>query len=123
MKWVNYGDVNPIPHGGLWIKQEENSPNEYRYVELELVDHDGNFEIYSGLVDLTDSWIDWDGVNKSCDIHADTSDEHKVQSLLWYYGHSNFGSYGPDAIIPYEAESLIIEALAAYGITLEGANV
>jgi hypothetical protein len=122
--WENYGDANPIPHGGFWIKKI--GINEYEYVELSFVDDTFEFIIDSGLVDLTDDWIDWNAVNKTCDINENTCDEWKVRELVWYYGHSNFGSYGEDYTFKYsknydkqeEVEKEIEEALKGYGIEI-----
>jgi len=86
--WLNYGDVSLI-HGVILINKE--SENCFRVIKTDY-DCDGEQHIlYDLFVDISDSWIDWNGIKESCD--TDLSDEYqKVVDLTWYVSFENFGS-------------------------------
>lgn len=119
VNWVNYGDVNPIPHGGFWIKQTGETT--YDYVELTLVNNGMTtprmeYWIISGTVDLSDDWLEWPSVFETFDIDEDTNNEFKVNSVVGYYGYSDFGNV--DYTFLLDEKDQIKEALKGYEITL-----
>lgn len=118
-QWENFGDVNPIPHGGFWVKKV--GETEYEYVSLDLMDGT-SYLISSGKVDLSDNWIEWEKIFKSCDINESAENQWKVKDVVWYYGHHNFGGEHPDYEFKYnsetENEEEIKEALKSWGIEI-----
>lgn len=91
-KWQAYGDVNPLDHGGQWIKQL--TPTTFRVVILitpsENVDND-MYCIEDCEVDITDSWIDWESVKMSCDTPPNDPIRQAMDAIS-HYGTANFGS-------------------------------
>ncbi|AIF72143.1 hypothetical protein LD11_gp267 [Bacillus phage Riley] len=116
--WENYGDVNALEHGGVFIKKDMDYPGDKCYYIVKLINmtsacgEDG-FTIEEGYVDLKDDWIDWEAVESTCDI-AD-SDEIKVVDVFGYYGVNEFN--GESTI--YDNESEVLEHLANIGICIE----
>jgi hypothetical protein len=92
-QWENLGDVNPIQHGGFWITQDKDRENCFYVLSNqpseEIEDQHTFYDLY---FDLTDSWIEWDQVESSCDKTDDPL--RKCQNLFWYYGGQNFGDAG-----------------------------
>ena len=74
-EWVNYGDVNPIEHGGMWIREEEGSEGErFEFVKLQEW-FDEHIAIHHGVVDITDDWIDKEAVGRYADVNEETEPE------------------------------------------------
>lgn len=89
-EWQNFGDANPLQHGGTWIIKD--SENCYIVVKTTPNDERENSWLYEECyVDITDSWIDWDAVKSSCDTPNDASDEMKALDIVSYYGCVNCG--------------------------------
>ena len=115
-KWINYGDVNPIEHGGLWIMHDRG--NTYRVVELYKVPKEvmENFHALADLyVDLDADWVDWPDVAACSDIDLDTcSDIDKVIALVQFYSNLEFGEQY------FINSDNIIEELKKYDIEIKG---
>lgn len=63
-KWENFGDVNPIEHGGIFVKKdiEINSDTCY-YIVKNVYDEDGEKHIlYDLYIDISDDWIEKESV-------------------------------------------------------------
>jgi hypothetical protein len=114
LNWVNYGDVNPLEHGGLWLLQDEENENEFDIVELLVGDSWEEGKVYflsDGHIDVTDDWIDWDMVGVNEDVPAD----FKAMSAVNAYGMIEFGA-NP---VKYTTEKAARIFIAGHGITLE----
>lgn len=92
--WENYGDINPLVHGGLWIVKDSTNNTAYYVVKVELLDDIDNTWLYDDCyVDVSENWINWDNVNSCCDINKSSSNIDKVIALMSYYSPLEFGSY------------------------------
>jgi hypothetical protein len=89
--WMALGDVNPMEHGGAWVKHDEGT---CFYVVTwhpsEDEENMGNFA--DSYVDLSDSWQDHEAVGSWADWQESTPDEIKSVDMVTYYGTLNFGS-------------------------------
>jgi hypothetical protein len=107
--YENFGDVNPLDHGGIWVKQINKT-------EYEIVKNiPETNEIYDLSIDITDSWIEKNDVMSFIGMTNESFDP------LWfaigctdYYSPENFGS-----IYKMYDEKELIEFLNARGITAE----
>lgn len=114
--WVNYGDVNPSEHGGLWIKPDgPEFPGCFNIVELAPMPDRFGWWLSEGYVDVHADWIDWPKVyeHSGC-TWADTL-EVKAIGAFQYYGPVEFNG-SCDTI--YRA-SVLAECLKIMGIELE----
>jgi hypothetical protein len=90
--WENYGDVNPLEHGGLFVRRSEDDTMEFDVVHIH-PDADSEKIFYAdGLVSLRDDWIDWDAVGKY-NGGSGTYAENAKDAFI-YYGAENFGGNG-----------------------------
>lgn len=116
--WENYGDINPLEHGGEFIKKDSDYPLDKCYYIVKIINmgtacgEDG-FMVEEGYVDLNDDWIDWEDVESTYDT-AD-SDEIKVCNVFGYYGVNEFNG----DTYKFNDESEVLEHLAAKGICIE----
>jgi len=107
--FINYGDVNPLDHGGIWVK-------EINEAVFEIVKNiPETKELYYLEVDITDTWIEKEGVMSFIGM---TEEEFNP---VWYaigctdyYSPENFGS-----IYKMETQTELIEFLNARGIKAE----
>jgi hypothetical protein len=104
-EWKNYGDVNPIPHGGFFVKADDKILFPGCYYIVTITDMDSacgepGFLISSAYVDLNDDWIDWDRVTDYAGIGEDNEPEWLVEAAVSYYGPENFG--GSSEVYPDE---------------------
>jgi hypothetical protein len=107
--YENYGDVNPLEHGGIWVKQI--NENEYEVIK----NIPETSEVYDLSIDITDSWIEKDSIMSFVGMSEEEFDP------VWYaigctnyYSPENFGS-----IYKMESEKELIEFLNARGIITE----
>lgn len=93
--WVAYGDVNPLEHGGVWTRQDDDFINCFKVVTVDLIqdqNHDDfsayEYQLTETYIDITDTWINWEGVN---DCMGEDIEDRKAQNVVSYYGayHSN----------------------------------
>lgn len=89
MAWTNYGDVNPIEHGGMFVKYDEEIGGRNYYViqltPLEDVDTE-KWAVIDGYVDLDDDWIEWKDVQSTVNTPKATNDEYLATDVMLYYG-------------------------------------
>lgn len=105
-EFINYGDVNPIEHGGIWVKQVNETDFE---IARNIPD---NCEFQDMCVNICDSWIDRTGVmNFIGMIEEDFNPVQFAIGCIYYYGVENFGSY-----FNYESEQQLQELLNSRGI-------
>jgi hypothetical protein len=107
--YENFGDVNPLDHGGIWVKQI----NKTEYEIIKNIPE--TLEIYNMSIDITDSWLEKDSVMSYLGMTERDFDP------LWfaigctdYYGVLNFGE-----IYKMESEKELMEFLTARGIKAE----
>lgn len=93
MTWENYGDVNPIEHGGKWIHKEGETT--FRIIRLEFDDHQQKNLLHDLHVDISDSWIDRDDIISYADLSEDTDyfAEDFAIACITYYSVENFGCH------------------------------
>lgn len=108
--YENYGDVNFLDTGLLLAKDPSN-PRCFYFIECDPVlpwEGDiGKYYIMTGYIDIDDSWIDEDAVNKFADITRDNP-EWFAEALLRYYGASEFGAdYPYDTMTAEEVENFV----------------
>jgi hypothetical protein len=116
--WENFGDANPLEHGGLWLLQDEGNQTEFNIVQLQIdEDLDGRetYYITDGHINVTDEWIDWKSVIDTTGLDADDSREWQAVSAIHTYGMTEFGGW-PKEYLTREGAKAVVEA---YGITLE----
>lgn len=58
-EWTNYGDANPLEHGGIWVKKDEDNDTCFYIIKNQLIDGDTDKQQVLDLyVDTSDSWIE-----------------------------------------------------------------
>lgn len=88
--WVFIGDVNPIEHGGIWIREEEGGNGEqFEFVKVQEW-FDEHIAIAHGTLDITDDWIDREGVESYGDSSLAESPHNYVATVVDYYGIGEF---------------------------------
>lgn len=89
--WENYGDVNPIAHGGFWIKPDVPTfPRCFYIVEADPREDRYGWFVSDGYVDLNDDWIDWERVFRHADLDWTYPDEVLARAVFEYYGPLEF---------------------------------
>ncbi|UNA01665.1 OCR-like antirestriction protein [Bacillus phage vB_BcgM] len=116
--WENYGDVNALEHGGVFIKKDTDYPLDKCYYVVKVINMDSacgeeGYMVEECYMDLKDDWIDWEAVESTCDIAE--SDGVKVCDLLSYYGITEFNG----ETYEFDNESEVLEHLAEQGICIE----
>lgn len=119
--WVNYGDVNPLVHGGIFVLAE--SETTFRIIK---VDPPGTRDYYNTkyviqdlYVDTTDEWHLKDKADveayADCAGAAESDPVRYALALIEYYSPGNFGCHVDVIVEPEEIEA----ALASCGIVVE----
>lgn len=111
MSWKNYGDINPIEHGGQFVKHDEEISGRRFYVVHLNPFEDGKWLLLDAYIDLDDDWIEWKSVFETCDTDENESDHILASDVLWYYGNHT----GADEEI-IESEEEVRERLKQLGI-------
>jgi hypothetical protein len=107
-KWENYGDKNPLHHGGIWIKKDiESCPNCFYIIKFE----PEIMEIYDLYVDISDSWIDKKAIENYADVAI--SNEHYAINCIEYYNYLEFGTAKK-----FNSNDEVIDELESYGIKI-----
>lgn len=94
-KWENLGDVNFLD-GGFVLKDLGNG--EYDFVACNVVwdvDSDHHYLLEEGTIDINDSWIDVDEIERFADCKKDEDPMWFARACVDYYGAENFGAYVP----------------------------
>lgn len=94
-KWENVGDVNFLD-GGFIIKDLGNG--EYDFVACNVVydvDSDHHYLIEEGTIDINDSWIDVEEIERYADCKKDEEPVWFARACVDYYGAENFGANVP----------------------------
>jgi hypothetical protein len=116
MVWENYGDINPLDHGGLFISKDNDSFSDRQFYVIQVIPYPYReaWLIQDGLIDLDDDWIEWDSVKETMGTPEDASDEHLATEVMYYYG-SHTGCREFDI----EDRAELIEYLQNNGIEIE----
>jgi hypothetical protein len=117
-KYVNYGDVNPVEHGGLFIALDEEvgEGNCFYVVEINKFDDiDDSWLFQDSYIDLNDvSEQQYKEASDGIDFAEDETDSaRRVSYLVSYFGHNTF-SDGHEQVIKGEED--LKEELLSYGI-------
>jgi hypothetical protein len=89
--WENYGDVNPIEHGGIWIKPDVPTfPGCFYLVKNIPLDDTYGWFVQDGYIDLNDDWIEWDSVFSYAGIDWTAPAEIRAIAAFDYYGPLEF---------------------------------
>lgn len=114
ISWENYGDINPLEHGGRWFLQD----GEHSYKMVEIVNHiekDETWIVYDMYIDVED-WMDDKRVRRTTGTEEGKNDDVSyAMDCIDYYGGEEFGAQ------PYEIsgrENIIME-LKKYGIEIK----
>jgi hypothetical protein len=118
-KYVNYGDENPIEHGGLFIARDEEIKSSPCFYVIEV----------NPLPDLEDTWVIWESYIDLNDVtqeqlssaleeydeefFSNMDEETVVSALIQYFGHTTF-SDGTQTVITGRDE--VIKDLKERGI-------
>lgn len=115
-KWENYGDVNPIEHGGFWIKPDVPTfPGCFYIVETVPRDDEYGWFLSDGYVDLNDNWIDWKAVYDYTDTNWTDEPIIRARAVFQYYGPAEFQG----ECIQIKKESELIKELGEWEIEVE----
>lgn len=114
--WRFIGDVNPVEHGGIWIRLSEGSQDDYEFVKVQEW-FDEHIAVATGVVCVSDEWIDREGVESYGDVSLVMNPVGYVESVVSYYGFGQFDS-SPDYIpVDDNTESKVRAFLDGQGIT------
>jgi hypothetical protein len=119
VKYENYGDVNPVEHGGLYIKDDLDFENCFYIVEFNPIDDAENtwmfWESYLDLEDVSQAQLE-DAVDGT--VNSPEYNKHMlVSDIINYYGHTTF-SDGKQKLI--EGEEKLLDYLAKFDIYPKG---
>lgn len=117
--WINYGDMNPIAWGGMWLEQDTDNETAYNIVKLTNLDSacgEPGFLIDTAYIDIEDfSDSDINDVLSFIGEDEDTSPEQIAIGILDYYGSYHLGGTSEE----YATEEAAIEELESHGITID----
>lgn len=87
----NYGDVNWLEHGGIFV--EVTNITEVNIITVNK-EEEGKWRIANVMVDIADEWINWQQVNEYGGLNEDSPMIDKAIIVLSYYGTLEFGDEG-----------------------------
>lgn len=100
--YKNYGDMNFFEGGLMIARDNEMDGEQYSILTCEYVnDADGAYLFSSGVIDLDDSWLDWDSIKAVAGGLEDGDNFDLVAEAYRYYGPSEFCG-GTDEILTAE---------------------
>lgn len=112
--WEFSGDVNPVEHGGIWVRKLWE--NEYEFIKVQEW-FDDHIAVAHGQFDITEDWIDQEGVESYGDTSRENNPHDFVGMVVSYYGIGEFDS-SPDYIpLDDRAEGKVRAFLKGQGIT------
>lgn len=94
-KWENFGDVNFLD-GGCVLQYDPSYGNfTYHIIKCDFVwdmgDDPAHYQISDVILDIDDSWIDKEAVERYADCNRDTEPEWFATAVVSYYGAENCG--------------------------------
>lgn len=116
MTWGNYGDVNPIDHGGMFVSKDEDVERSFYVIQVTPLEDstEERWLVQDGYIDLDDSWIEWDRLKATMDTPENADDEYLAIDVMQYYGgHTGCSEF----IVKDRAE--LVEYLQNNGIEIE----
>lgn len=87
--WVYIGDVNPVEHGGTWVRVSEVGTEVYEFIKLQEW-FDERIALATGEVCVTDDWIDQQAIENFGDVSLVGNPHEYVESVVSYYGIGEF---------------------------------
>lgn len=92
VNWVNYGDVNPLEHGGIWVRKDADIEGAYYIVKNVYRPVAELYEVYDLWVETGEEWQEKNLVMDYIGMTEDTFNEiHYAIALTDYYNFLNFG--------------------------------
>lgn len=117
MTWKNYGDVDFFEYGTLVFQESE---TEFRILRcLPYSDHEDMFQFADLHVDISDTWIDREEVERYADCNRETEPLRYAIACTDSYDWDNFGAYSNPWDWHHMTRPEIMEILTGYGIDLE----
>lgn len=115
-EWVNYGDKNPIEHGGIFVHQENDTT--FRIIKLSFVDDEEKNVLWDMYVDVSDDWITKESVMAFVGLEYNAIDYNLKLAIgcTDYYSPANFGCH-EDIFLTLEESAEYLKA--HYGIEVE----
>jgi len=114
-EWMNYGDVNPLEHGGTFVMKDKDIENAFHIVKLTNLEHatgDTGYLIDTAYVDL-DCW-NTDNAKDFAGLDETDPPELYAIAVLDYYGPEECGG---ESVI-YDTVGEAIAGLCGHGITV-----
>lgn len=113
-EWVNYGDVNPVEHGAVFVKRDSEVSGRQFYVVSVYRFDSSKWQLIDGYIDLDDTWIDWNAVKVTMGTSENADNESLAVDCMHYYGNNL--SNGEVEI--FESEKRVRERLERLEITV-----
>lgn len=90
--WTNYGDVNPMEHGGTWVMSDEEKNGKAFKGCYYIVKFDPDtMEVVNCWVEVKDDWINRKSVMDYVGMTEDNYDEIRYAIACFeYYGYHEF---------------------------------
>lgn len=113
-KWENYGDENPIEHGGFWIFKDKDFEDSYYVLVLDKDPDSDKFILKDLYVEINDDWIEWESIANYLGVSLEEmSDIDKVRGAVDYHNYLNFGE-----LEIFDTKEEVIDVLFDNGITI-----
>jgi hypothetical protein len=119
-KWENFGDVNPIEHGGTFVLYD-NEIQGRRYYVISLssyIDGEEKWGIIDAYIDLDDEWIEWESIKSIMETPEDADDKVLATDVMEYYGTHLTGQ-----MLVLQPKNEVIDYLTGRGIPKELLNL
>jgi len=116
IQWVNYGDVNYMEHGGIFVKKDTKDFPRCFYVVCLFQDQDVEDtwviqDLYINLENV--DWVNWEDIYAFTELNETATDVERVIALIDYYAPENFGD-----ICMVKGRKDVTETLASFDIPL-----
>lgn len=112
--WVNLGDMDPIEHGGIFVRKDKDFPKACDVIMVNFLDAAEKFFVDEGYVDTEDDWIEWEDIINYTGYTPETVEE-KAMEVVQFYGSYQTGG----RVVELESKKEVVEYLASYGIVVK----
>ena len=114
-KWENYGDENPVEHGGFWVKKERDIEDCYYVITLAYYPDNENFILTDMYIDISSYWIDWKKISDYLGIPIEKLEiKDKIIGAISYYDYLNFEG----DVLSFKSEEEVLKKLLEYSIKI-----
>jgi len=91
--YKEYGDVNPIEHGGQWVKKiDEHVYDIITIQNIEDVEGEPLILFSEVQIEVTDKWINKNEVISCCDTPKDNEEMYALDIVSYYGAYQSGGS-------------------------------